>query len=96
MSHKTPIWRVLRNGGGLRGLSNIIGTFGTYAAPKILTVPIIGIENDVISVTVEVPAFFPDGITPVPPLAAGTGTAATFDGFTYPLSEATSPRPGAY
>jgi hypothetical protein len=89
------IWRVLRNGGGLRGLNNLIATFGTYAGPKALPVPIIGIENDTIIVTVEVPLKFPDG-TPVPPLGAGQGTAATFDGFTYPLSEAISPRPGSY
>jgi hypothetical protein len=89
------IWRVLRNGGGLRGLANLIATFGTYAAPKLLTVPIIGIENDQITVTVEVPLNFPNG-NAVPPLSAGAGTAATFDGFTYPLSEATSPRQGAY
>ena len=89
------IWRVLRNGAGLRGLSNLIATFGTYAAPKLLTVPIIAIENDTIQVTVEVPATFPNGVA-VPPLSGGAGTAATFDGFTYPLSEATSPRPGSY
>jgi hypothetical protein len=89
------IWRVLRNGGGLRGLSNLIATFGTYAAPKLLTVPIIAVENDTLQVTVEVPATFPNGGV-VPPLGAGTGTAATFDGFTYPLSEAMSPRPGSY
>jgi hypothetical protein len=89
------IWRVLRNGAGLRGLSNLFGTFGTNAAPKLLTAPIIAIENDIISVTVEVPLTFPNG-TAVPALGAGQGTAATFDGFTYPLSEATSPRPGSY
>jgi len=89
------IWRVLRNGGGLRGLSNLIATFGTFAAPKLLTVPIIAIENDTILVTAEVPAKFPNGVV-VPPLSAGAGTAATFDGFTYPISEAHEPRPGSY
>jgi hypothetical protein len=89
------IWRVLRNGGGLRGLSNLIATFGTFAAPKLLTVPIIAVENDTLQVTVEVPGTFPNGGV-VPPLGAGTGTAATFDGFTYPISEAMSPRPGSY
>ena len=79
----------------MRGLSTLIATFGTFAAPKILTVPIIAVENDTIQVTVEVPATFPNGDV-VPPLGAGTGTAATFDGFTYPWSEAISPRPGSY
>lgn len=89
------IWRVLQNGGGITGLNSLSATFGTFAAPKVLTAPIIGMENDTIIVTVELPATFSDG-TAVPPIAAGQGTGASFDGFTYPLSAATSPTPGSY
>jgi hypothetical protein len=83
------IWRVLVNGGGLRGLNQLTATFGTFAAPKSLTAPIIATENDTISVTVEVPSTFA-------PMSGGAGTAATFDGFTMPISEATLPTPGSY
>jgi hypothetical protein len=89
------IWRVLQNGGGIQGLNALTATFGTFAAPKILTAPIIGMENDTIIVTAEVPATFPDG-TAVPPVGAGAGTGASFDGFTYALSAATSPLPGSF
>jgi hypothetical protein len=89
------IWRVLQNGGGIQGLNSLTATFGTFAAPKTLTAPIIGMENDTIIVTAEVPATFPNG-TPVPPLGAGQGTGASFDGFTYTISGATSPTPGSY
>jgi hypothetical protein len=89
------IWRVLQNGGGLQGLNALNATFGTFAAPKILTAPIIGMENDTIVVTVEVPLTFPKGEA-VPPLGQGAGTGASFDGFTKSLSGATSPTPGSY
>lgn len=89
------IWRVLQNGGGLQGLNALTATFGTFAAPKILTAPIVGMENDTIIVTAEVPAFFPNGVA-VPALGGGAGTGASFDGFTYSLSAATSPTPGSY
>jgi hypothetical protein len=82
------IWRVLKNGGGLRGLATITAQVGTFANPLPIT-PIVGIENDSFVVTVEVVAG-----PPAPPL--GSQTAASFDGFTYPLSEATYPRQGAY
>jgi hypothetical protein len=88
------IWRVLKNGGGLRGLSNLTSQYGTYAAPKDVT--ILGIENDLIQVTVECPQFLPDGITPNPGPPGGTLTAASFDGFMYPLSQATMPEAGSY
>jgi hypothetical protein len=83
------IWRVLQNGGGIQGLNALSATFGTFAAPKVLTAPIIGMENDTIIVTAEVPAGFP-------PVGAGAGTGASFDGFTYALSAATSPLPGSF
>ena len=89
------IWRVLQNGGGIQGLNALTATFGTFAAPKVLTAPIIGMENDTILVTVEVPATFPGGAA-VPPVGGGAGTGASFDGFTYSIAAATSPTPGSY
>ena len=88
------IWRVLRNGGGLRGLSTLMAQYGTFAAPK--DVSIFCWENDTISVTVECPAFLPDGKTANPGPPGGSTTAASFDGYMYPLSEATFPLPGSY
>lgn len=88
------IWRVLRNGGGLRGLSNIMWQLGTFAAPK--DMPIYCWELDSISVTVECPQFLPDGVTPNLGPPAGSTTAASFDGFMYPISEATLPQSGSY
>jgi hypothetical protein len=88
------IWRVLKNGGGLRGLSNLTAQYGTFAAPK--DAVILGIENDTIQVTVECPTYLPDGVTPNPGMPGGTTTAASFDGFMYPLSEATMPVSGSY
>jgi hypothetical protein len=76
------IWRVLVNGGGYQGLSNLTAQVGTFANP--LPVVLLGMENDTIAVTVEVPAG-------QPAIGGGATTAASFDGFLYPLSEATSP-----
>jgi hypothetical protein len=81
------IWRVLRNRGGLRGLSNLTAQVGTQANP--LPMVIIGVENDVFTVTAEVPAAWAA-------MPAGATTAALFKGFTYPLSEATYPQQGNY
>jgi hypothetical protein len=81
------IWRVLKNGGGLRGLNALATTVGTAAAPQLLPAPIIGIENETIIVTAEVTAGFAA-------MGAGQGTAAAFWGFTLPLSEATLPTQG--
>lgn len=81
------IWRVLRNGGGLRGLATLTAQVGTFANP--LAVMLTGIENDTFMVTVEVPIAFAA-------MPGGATTAASFDGFTYPLSEATYPAPGSY
>lgn len=81
------IWRVLKNGGGLQGLSNLTAQYGTFAAPK--DVFIFAIENDSIQVSVEVPA----GQAAMP---AGTSTAASFDGFRYSIAEATLPQQGSY
>ncbi len=88
------IWRVIRNGGGLRGLSTLMSQYGTFAAPK--DVSIFCLEMDTISVTVECPRFLPDGVTPNPGPPAGATTAASFDGYMYPLSEATFPLQGSY
>jgi hypothetical protein len=87
------IWRVLRNSGGLRGLSNLMSQYGTFANPK--QVAIFCWELDTISVTVECPALLPGGGAN-PGMAAGTTTAASFDGYFYPLSEATYPVAGSY
>jgi hypothetical protein len=78
------IWRLLVNGAGVNGLNNLTSQVGTYAAPNLFTIAII--ENDVIKVTVEVPA----GQPAMPP---GTTTAARFHGWTYPLVEATKMGP---
>ena len=88
------IWRVLKNGGGIRGLNQLTSQYGTYATPKDLT--IVGVENDTIQVTVELPTLLADGVTPNANMPAGTRTAASFDGFTYSLSEATNPEEGSY
>ena len=88
------IWRVIRDGGGLRGLGTLTAQYGTFANPK--DVSIFCTENDTISVTVECPAFLADGVTPNPGPAAGATTGASFDGFFYPLSEATYPVQGSY
>lgn len=82
------IWRVLRNGAGIRGLNALNAQYGTFAQPK--PVVIVGVENDIFTVTVEVPAFLPDGVTPNVPMPAGSTTAASFDGWTYPINEAIS------
>lgn len=87
------IWRVIKNGGGLRGLSTLMAQYGTFAAPK--DVSIFCLEFDTISVTVECPALLPNGAAnPGPP--GGSTTAASFDGYMYPLSEATFPTQGNY
>ena len=87
------IWRVLKNKAGLRGLGTLTAQYGTFAAPVELA--IYGTENDTFEVTVEVPKYLPDGVTPNlgPPLGSTTG--ARFDGFYYPLSEATSAGQGS-
>jgi hypothetical protein len=81
------IWRVLKNGGGLRGLATLTAQVGTFANPK--SVMINGIENDTFVVTAEVPSAWAA-------MPGGTTTAASFDGFTYPLSEATYPAQGTW
>jgi hypothetical protein len=77
------IWRVLKNGAAFQGLNNLTAQFGTFAAPK--QVSLIAVAGDVITVTAEVPAAWAD-------MPAGATTAASFDGFMYPQSEALSPR----
>jgi len=96
------IWRVLRNGGGLRGYASLSAQFGTLANPK--RVSIVAYEVDTVMVTVECPATIPNGWPPlgIPPgganpgPTAGSSTAASFDFFMYPISEATMPKQGNY
>lgn len=83
------IWRVLINGGGITGLNALNAQYGTFANPK--QIVLMGVENDIITVTVEVPVLLPNG-NPNPGPAGGTSTAASFDGWTYPMSEAVSPQ----
>jgi hypothetical protein len=82
------IWRVVKNGAGIRGLNSLNAQYGTFAAPKSLVLT--GVENDIFTVTVECPALLPNGVTPNPGMAAGQATAASFDGWTYPIAEAQS------
>jgi hypothetical protein len=81
------IWRVLLNGGGYQGLNNLTAQIGTFSNP--LPVVLLGVENDTIQVTAEVPAG-------QPAIPGGATTAASFDGFMYPLAEATLPPRGSY
>ena len=72
------VWQVLINGGAVKGMNNMLSQFGTLAVPKDCQIVIY--ENDTIQVLVTVPAG---------KVGASPGsTAASFDGFTYPLSEA--------
>ena len=77
------IWRVLLNGGGYQGYNNLTAQIGTFSNP--LSVVLQATENDTVAVTAEVP------VGQVPP-PGGTTTAASFDYFLYPLSEATLPQ----
>jgi hypothetical protein len=86
------IWRVLKNGGGLRGLGTLTAQYGTFANPK--ETSIFCYENDTIAVTAECPALDANGNVN-PGMPVGTSTAASFDGFLYPLSEATYPVAGS-
>lgn len=74
------IWRVLVNGAGIDGLGELTSEVGTYAQPNDFVFMVI--ENDIVKVTVEVPAA-------QPAMPAGTTTAARFHGWTYPLAQAT-------
>lgn len=78
------VWRVLINGAGIDGLNNLTSQVGTYAQPNDFV--FMAIENDIVTVTVEVPAG-------QPPMPAGTTTAARFHGWTYPLVQATKVSP---
>jgi hypothetical protein len=87
------VWRVVRNGAGLRGLGTLTAQYGTFAAP--IEASIFCTENDTISITAECPATLPGGAVN-PGMPVGTTTAALFKGFFYPLSEATNPQQGNY
>lgn len=80
------VWRVLINGAGIDGLNNLTSQVGTYAQPNDFV--FMAIENDIIEVTVEVPAA-------QPPMPVGTTTAARFHGWTYPLVQATKTQPSS-
>jgi hypothetical protein len=71
------LWSVLINGGAIDGLGNLTMPIGTLAQPN--DVVFVAHEQDIIQVTVQVTTG----------AAAGT-TAAMFQGWTYPLSQATS------
>ena len=70
------IWRILRNSAALKGMNNLQSQVGTYAAP--IPVAVMGVEGDIFTVTVEVPAAQP----PMPP---GSSTAARIHGFIMPV-----------
>lgn len=78
------VWRVLINGAGIDGLENLTSQVGTYAQPNEFV--IMAIENDIVQVTVEVPAG-------KPAMPIGQSTAARFHGWTYPLVQATQVSP---
>jgi hypothetical protein len=80
------VWRLLINGAGVDGLNNLNSQLGTYAQPNDFV--IMAIENDIVQVTVEVPAG-------QPAMPAGQSTAARFHGWSYPLVQATQVTPGA-
>jgi len=71
------IWQVLVNGAAAKGMNQMLSQYGAQLLPQDCF--IVAIENDVIQVTVQVPA------GKVQPL--GT-TAARWDGYVLPLSEA--------
>jgi hypothetical protein len=72
------VWRVLINGAAVKGMNAMLSQFGAGLNPQ--DCQIIATDGDVIQVTVEVPA---GKIAP-----PGT-TAARWDGYTCPLTEAT-------
>lgn len=80
------VWRVLINGAGIDGLNNLTSQVGSYAMPNDFV--FMAIENDIVKVTVEVPA----GQAPMP---VGATTAARFHGWTYPLVQATKVQSGS-
>ncbi len=74
------VWRVLINDAGVKGLEALVAQVGTNAAPNDIQ-PIPLWENDVISITAEVPAGQP--AQPV-----GNTTAARLHGFQMPIQKA--------
>ena len=71
------LWNVLINGGAIDGLGNLTAPIGTLAQPN--DVVFVAHEQDVVEVTVQVTTATANGTT-----------AAMFQGWTYPLSQATS------
>ena len=74
------VWNVLLNGAGINGLNQLTSQVGTYAQPNKFVIR--AIENDIVQVTVQVPAG-------QPAMPVGTRTASRFHGWTYPLVQAT-------
>ena len=74
------IWRVLINGAGVKGLGAMQFQFGSMSSPNKLT--LLAYENDIVTVTVEVP-------NAQPPMPGGSTTQARLRGFTYPITKAT-------
>jgi hypothetical protein len=79
------IWRVRKNGSGFFGLNNLTSQIGSYSQPR--PIVLTGIENDILDVTVELPATVNGN--PNPAMPPQVTTAARFEGFTYPLNQAT-------
>lgn len=76
------IWRVKINGAGVKGLSNLSSQVGSWAQP--VPMHFSAKENDLIEITVEVPA------AAVQPPPAGTTTAARIHGYLYPIAKTQS------
>ena len=72
------VWRVLVNGAAEKGMENMMSQFGTDSNPIPVTIALN--ENDIISVTVEVPA----GQLAIP---GSQTTSARLIGYAVPLSK---------
>lgn len=70
------IWRVTINGAWVQGYENLFSQIGNWAQP--VRFPVQVQENDVVSVTVEVPAGQPN-------MPAGSTTGARFIGWLLPV-----------
>ncbi len=71
------VWRVLINGAAVRGLHDLESQFASWAQPN--PVKFYAVENDVIQVTVEVPAA-------KAAMPAGDSTSARIRGYLFPIS----------
>ena len=73
------IWRVKINGAGIKGLNNLTSQVGSWAQP--VAMQLSAKENDLIEVTVEVPA------AAMQPPVPGMTTAARLHGYQYPIAK---------